>query len=205
MSPRKSRKKAPATEPKPVAEILDQSPIAQILASRDARAEIEPDQPMPEQEAVAAFQRQREHEQAVSHVEQLGPAKPSTEAIVTEALVVSQRPKSGHVERLTGLRPTPSGFVGLESFKNAGIRLSRSLDKNVVAIQFADDQKPSRDGLSPENERLRDRGFLYVPMRSQWERVDRQRPAENYQDAKAFVALLVNERLAAAGADVGRS
>jgi len=30
------------------------------------------------------------------------------------------------------LRLTPSGFVGMESFNNAGIRLSRSLDKNIV-------------------------------------------------------------------------
>src|SRR5689334_19155231 len=70
--PRKSRRKtveSPATEPMPVAAVLEQSPIAEILASRDARAEIEPDQPMPMppgEEAVAAFQRQREREQAVA-------------------------------------------------------------------------------------------------------------------------------------------
>jgi hypothetical protein len=127
----------------------------------------------------------------------------SMEEVAAEALVEIQKPT--HVQRLTGLRPAPKGFVGLEGHYAAGIRLSRSLDKNVVAIQFADDQKPTRDGLNPENERLRDRGFLYVPMRSQWERVDRQQPAENYQDAKEFVSGLARERLSGQGTGAGRA
>lgn len=50
--PRKSRKKAqaesPSTEPTPVAEILEQSPaLAAILASREAKASVEPETPMP--------------------------------------------------------------------------------------------------------------------------------------------------------------
>lgn len=83
--PRKSRRKSadsPASDPIPVADILAASPIAQILASREAKTKIEPDQPMPENdgsEAVAAFLRQREREQAVeepgSHVELLGPRR----------------------------------------------------------------------------------------------------------------------------------
>jgi hypothetical protein len=184
--PRKSRKKVqhdtPATEPTPVAAVLEQSPIAAILADPNAGLVTADQLPIPSR----------------------SPA-PAIENVVAEALLESQKPKGGHVDRLTGLRPAPSGFVGLESFKNAGIRLSRSLDKNVVAIQFADDRRPSRDGLNPENQRLMDRGFSYRPERAQWERVDRERPAENYQDAKAFVAMLVNDRLAVAGADVGRS
>lgn len=87
--PRKSRKKSQAeshvTEPTTVAAVLENSPIAQILASREAKAQVEPDHPMPEpdtdgSEAALAFERQRECEQAVpeppkSHVELLGPRK----------------------------------------------------------------------------------------------------------------------------------
>ena len=129
----------------------------------------------------------------------------SIENVVAEALVESQKPERSHVPRLTGLRPAPSGFVGLESFRDAGIRLSRSLDKSIVAIQFADDKRPTREGLNPEKQRLDDRGFVYKPERAQWERRDRERPAENYQDAKAFVASLVKERLAGPSSEVGRS
>lgn len=209
--PRKSRKKAPAessaTEPVPVFEVLQQSPIAAILADPKSGLVTADQLPPAEQgEALAAFQRQREREQAVEeprHAEKVGrvPAKPTLEDTVTEALVESQAPS--HVQRLTGLRPTPSGFVGLESFRNAGIRLSRSLDKTIVAIQFADDWRPSRDGLNSEKQHLDDRGFIYRPERAQWERNDREWPADNYQDAKAFVASLVKERLV--GIDVGRS
>ena len=65
-SPEQNDQNPPSNEPIPVGAALADSPIGQILASRDARAEIEPDQPMPEQEAVAAFQAAREREQAVS-------------------------------------------------------------------------------------------------------------------------------------------
>ena len=200
--PRKSRaKKAPATEPTlheptPVAAVLAQSPImAEILDARDAKSRVEPEHPMPDPgaEAVVAFQRQHERENAVTE-------PPSRlEALGAEALVESQKPKGSHTERLKGLRPTPSGFIGLESFRNAGIRLSRSLDKQTVAIQFADDHRPSKDGLNPETQRLGDRGFSYKPERAQWERRDREQPAENYQDAKAFVASLVADRVAGMG------
>ncbi|MHC5537929.1 hypothetical protein ACYOEI_06825 [Singulisphaera rosea] len=114
-------------------------------------------------------------------------------------------PEPSFVERLTqpsGLRPTPKGFRGMEGHYSAGIRLTRSDDKNVVGIQFSDEHKPSRDGLNPETERMRERGFLYVPMRTQWERVDREQPAANYQDAKELVFALVQDRLE--GPDEGR-
>jgi hypothetical protein len=87
---------------------------------------------------------------------------PSMEDVTTEA----EPEQRSHVERLTGLRPAPKGFLGIEGHYHAGIRLSRSLEKNVVGVQFADDQKPTREGLDPENQRLRDRGFLYSGSRS---------------------------------------
>lgn len=112
-----------------------------------------------------------------------------------------------HVERLSqrGLRPAPTGFLGMEGHYHAGIRLSRSLDKNVVAIQFAEDQRPSRDGSHPEVEQLHERGFAYRPERGQWERFDRRDPGESYQDAKAFVKKLVDDRLKEPNAGIRRA
>ncbi len=189
---------SPSTEPIALAEILPHSPVAQLLKAREEKAQVEPEHPLPDPgaEAAAAFQRLRERDQAMSHVEQLG--RPSMEAIATEALVECQKPT--HVERLKGLRPALYGFRGLEGHYAAGIRPSRSMDKQTVAIQFADDHRPSADGLNPEKQRLQDRGFSYKPERAQWERRDREQPADNYQDAKAFVEALVKDR----SAEVGR-
>ena len=151
-------------EPTPLAEVLEHSPVAQMISGR--------------------------------------------EKVQSKELASSEEQPPTHVQRLTqprGLRPTPSGFRGEEGHYHAGIRLSRSLDKNVVAVQFSDDWRPSRDGLNPENQQLRDRGFNYNPMRSQWERVDREQPAENYQDAKVFVESLVKDRLAGQESGVRRA
>ena len=172
---RSAAKDALATEPTTVAEVLDKSPVmADILAAREAKSQIEPERPMPEP-----------------------PTSP------TESVIESQQPKLTHVQRAaqTGLRPAPSGFVGLESHYNAGIRLSRSLDKRAVAIQFAEDRHPSIE----EKQRLGEREFRYKIERKQWERRDVERTADNYQDAKSFVASLVQSRLAEPGAAVGRS
>lgn len=140
--PRKRKKdlsETPATEPTPVSEILPQSPIAQILASHEAKAKVEPDHPMPEppaqaDKAVAAFQRQREREQAVaepSHVQQLGPRKrhPSEPASV-----------------FTSVR---GGFKLLQ-------------DGPFRKFKF--DQEPSRE----VKDKLEIAGFYYVPAEKAW-------------------------------------
>lgn len=244
--PRKNRKKDPSSEPTPIGSVLEQSPVAEMLANSEpeprhdepqsrehdaalttsdqlsppapsleeaarrlgvwAYPDPEPELVLPEaiekaglitadQLPIPEPNRDRAHLPDADHD---GKPHPTAEAAVAEALMESQgRPRSfaQRVSEPRGLRPAPKGFQGLEGHYEAGIRLNRSIDKNVVGIQFADDRKPSRDGLNAENERLRERGFLYAPMRSQWERVDREQPSENYQDAKAFVDLLVKERL----------
>src|SRR5262245_60843869 len=70
----------PATkEPKALAAVLEESPTLDVIrASREAQDQSIPERPLSEpDEAVAAFTRQREREQAVteSHVAQLGPRK----------------------------------------------------------------------------------------------------------------------------------
>lgn len=126
--------------------------------------------------------------------QQVEPQFSPGESIPPEVL---DEPEITHVERLEqpkGLRPVPTGFKGNEGWRDVGIRLSQSLNKNVVAIQFAEDRRPSRDGINPEIARLQERGFSYWPERHQWERLDREDPSGNYQDAKEFVKTLVDER-----------
>jgi hypothetical protein len=209
--PRKKKVKAPesaTSEPVALSAVLEQSPVAEMIASQEAKAE--PERTTDGEEAVAAFKRQRERDLAV---DELPP--PQTEVIpsgprgprISDAEPTPDTEARSHVQRLSeprGLRPTPKGFRGEEGHYHAGVRLSRSLDKNVVAIQFSDDRKPTRDGENSEKEQLESRGFLYVPMRTQWERVDREQPAENYQDAKVLVESLVRDRLAKPAAEVGR-
>ena len=208
------RKKKPKTEePATVAELLEsglvkpaseiESPVADLAPSDREIIPSGPNRPRGDEPrqlgdvlgrspAVAAILASREPEPTTS-----------MENVTAEALAESQKPT--HVQRLTGLRPAPKGFVGLEGHYNAGIRLTRSLDKRTVAVQFADDWRPSRDGSNPEKQRLDDRGFKYQPDRAQWERFDREQPGENYQDAKEFVAGLVKDRLVERGDEVGRS
>lgn len=70
--PRKRRvKDSPATDLPTAAEILSHSPVAQLIEAHEAKTRVEPEHqlpepPTPEQEALAAFQRQREREQAVT-------------------------------------------------------------------------------------------------------------------------------------------
>jgi hypothetical protein len=151
--PRKSRKKdTPATEPTTVAAVLEKSPIAQILASRDARAEIEPDQPMAEQQALAAFQRQREREQAV-----------------TEPLKVERKQKTwGETVRpwTTHGRDTGVHHVTTTSPDMVGIRFDKGKERTpeekremeAIGLRFFNEAKAwlksSRDGAFDETQDL---------------------------------------------------
>ena len=154
--PRKSRRvsaDSPASDPIPVAEVLAASPIARIIASHEAKAQIEPEME-PGAEAVAAFLRQRERELA------------------------GEEPKS-HVARLRKMQPPPAGFLSVATHAAAGIRVNKSLDRGTVAIQFDEAWKASRDGLVNEVETLGLNGFRFEPLRRQWERRDTAEPGAN--------------------------
>ena len=51
------------------------------------------------------------------------------------------------------------------------------LDTKVMAIQFSEDWRPTRDSLTNEKDTLEIEGFRYEPMRRQWERRDHEQPA----------------------------
>ena len=76
------------------------------------------------------------------------------------------------------------GFKDLFSFPAAGIRVNRPLDRKVLAIQFAEDRRASRDGLNSEVETLPIEGYRHQPLRRQWEREDREPPGARMADAK---------------------
>jgi hypothetical protein len=152
---------SPSNAPVAVADVLRKSPIAQILASREAKSNIEPERAMPEpdtdgSEAALAFKRQREREQAVSD-----PSKVS------------------HAARMHRMQPPPEGFMPVATFAAAGIRVNKSLDRGTAAIQFDEARRPSRQGLVNEVDTLEIEGFRYEPLRRQWERHDRAQPGTN--------------------------
>jgi hypothetical protein len=153
--------------------VLQQSPIAKILASHEAKARIEPDRPMPEpepgSEAVAAFLRQREREQAVT-----GSGEVS------------------HTARVRKMQPAPEGFLSVASYPPAGIRVNKSFDRGTVAIQFDETRRPSNQGLMNEVETLQIEGFRFEPLRRQWERRDTAQPGMN-----TILAVRLAESLAA--------
>lgn len=175
--PRKSRNQArldsPSSDPVTVADVLQQSPIAQILASREAKAKIEPDRPMPEPDSepdvVAAFRRQREREQAVTE-------------------------PTSHVARVRKMQPAPQGFISVASYPTAGIRVNKSFDRGTAAIQFDESRRASRDGLCNEVETLQIEGFRFEPLRRQWERHDRAQPGVNTITATRLAADLAAKR-----------
>src|SRR5262245_14735471 len=122
MTKARSRKKAkaetpaelPAPEPVALAE-----PLGQIMASREAKASVEPEAPQQRPE-------------------------PGSHA----AAVLASRP---------AFRPVPSGFKNVDSYPAAGLKVNRSLDKTVVAIQFAEDRLPERG----EKDRMEMAGIKY--------------------------------------------
>jgi hypothetical protein len=171
--PREKRAKSihtPATDPTPIAAVLEQSPAMEVIrASREAKPQEDPERPMPAEAAIAAFQKRRDREQAVAG--RPGPVQPRS-----------------HVERLvgqtTGMRPVPSGFKDLFSFPAAGIRVNRPLDRKVLAIQCAEDRRASRDGLNSKVETLPIEGYRHQPLRRQWMREDRELPGARIADEK---------------------
>jgi hypothetical protein len=163
--------------------VLRQSPIARILAARETKSRIEPERPMPEpdtdgSEAALAFKRQREREQAV-----VDPATLSHPATLT------------HAARVRRMQPAPEGFIPVKDYPAAGMRVTKSLDRKTVAIQFDNARHASRDGLCNEVETLGIEGFEYEPVSRQWEREDRADPGGNIINAVRLADGLAAKRV----------
>lgn len=106
------------------------------------------------------------------------------------AAVLAKRP---------ALAPAPPGFFEVASDRQAGIRVSKSHDKRVAAIQFAEDCLPSRQEKDVlERVGLPDDGqnFVYRPERKQWERPVPEGWAlgENTIDAERIIREIAEQR-----------
>ena len=137
-------------EPTPVAAVLEQSPIAAIIADHEAKAKPE-----------------------------------GLPASFAEAVKASK----------SAFGPIPDGFVNVDSHPAAGIKVNRSLDRKVSALQFAEDRLPTRaekDILEAVGES--GKNFVYKTARRQWERYDPESPGANLVDAKRVAADLARER-----------
>jgi hypothetical protein len=80
--------------------------------------------------------------------------------------------------------------MNVDSYPVAGIKVYRSRDNPVAAIQFAVDRLPSRD----EKDSMQVRGINYDPSTKQWTRSDREQPGAILIDAKDVAAELAEGR-----------
>ena len=193
--PRKKKPKAdaqavelPAAEPITLAVALEKSPIAEVIASHEAEA-----QPDPQSEAVDAFQRQREREQAVtetSHVQRLNriPVGPTGKLSHAEK-VLAERP---------AYRPAPEEYFRVASHEREGIRVFKDTvvkgghKIGISGIQFAENRQPT----SAEKDYLEERGFRYKIEENLWKRegVPGEPLGDNVIDATRVASDLARER-----------
>ncbi|QEH36579.1 hypothetical protein OJF2_51630 [Aquisphaera giovannonii] len=151
-----------ATEPTPVTEVLDRSPaVAAILEAREARTQLEPDRPLSEpDEAVAAFTRQREREQAVGTA-RYRKTPDFLGGVATDVKVIDEPQASrsrSHVE-FGSLPPTVKTIFRSEE---KGFRLMEDYANRKRLIQFL--EKPPQ----PDIDELMANGLQYDGGKQQW-------------------------------------
>ena len=95
-------------------------------------------------------------------------------------------------------RPTPEGFTDIANYPFAGVRVSKSLDKRIAAVGFAENLLPSRaekDALEAISDPDHGRGFSFNVGRRQWERRSMgDAPGENIVDAAQLGASIARDR-----------
>ena len=88
----------------------------------------------------------------------------------------SGEPPASFTEKVTASKPTfnpiPAGFRNVATFAEAGIKVNKSEDRKVAAVQFAEDRTPNRG----EKDAMQDRGIQYNERSRQWEREDGEQP-----------------------------
>jgi hypothetical protein len=170
--PRKKKKDpqaiTPGAEPTTVAAALEQSPIAETIASHEAQPE--PDRTDHHKEAVATFERQREREQAVDLVP-LPPRAdlppPQTEIVTSPAKpdrpvkkwAETVRPWSSHgetgVKHVTVISPD---MVGIQFDKSKPRTDEEKRDMEAAGLRFFNDAqawlKTNKEGAFDETQLL---------------------------------------------------
>lgn len=188
--PRKSRRKSkaefPATEPTPLAAVLE--PVAERLHLPEPITQPQlpaPAEPDRSDEAVSEFLDDRRKELVEPEPQSNGHGKHT-------AAILASRPKF----------TAPTNFMGVASFPQAGIRVSKSYDRRTAAIQFSDDKPLSRATEYDLMTAVQEAGFQYQPHTKQWERTapEGMPLGQNVIEAVA----LAKEIAAARGAGRGR-
>ena len=179
MSPRKSRKKSqpetPATEPTPVAQVLEQSRIAEILASSTLE---NPATSPPEKPSLP------DTDPDMPILEPLSNGKPSH-----AAKILAERP---------AFRQVPEEYFRVASHEREGIRVFKNTvmqggqKVGVSGIQFADNRPPTED----EKGYLRNEDFYYKVEENLWKREGKpgEPLGDNTIDATRVAAELARER-----------
>lgn len=167
MAKRKTKSKEvsthePATEPTPAAEVLDRSPaVAAILDAREAKTHVEPERALSEpDEAVAAFTRQREREQAV------GTARyrktPDFLGGVATDLKVIDEPQTAKPRAHVDFGSLPPTVKTIFRSEEKGFRLMEDYANRKRLIQFL--EKPPQ----PVIDELMANGLQYNGEKQQW-------------------------------------
>jgi hypothetical protein len=122
----------------------------------------------------------------------------------TEVVTSPEREPVRHADRFTrkpAMQPVPVGFIDTYVNSAAGIRVNKSMERDIVAIQFDNDRPPTRgekDILEaihePDAERRDKIRFEYDTAQKQWTRPDREQPGANLLDAKRLAQELVESR-----------
>ncbi len=88
------------------------------------------------------------------------------------------------------IRHVPEGWMNRARHNTAGIGVNIRRDKQVVAIQFDDDKRPSPG----EVEKMEIAGITYWPARKQWERMDKENPVANEFGARRIATDMAKAR-----------
>lgn len=182
--PRKRRQKKPEQPPE------DPKPVADAAAEVMARLKDQGVDIKPASEALQQLP------PAQPELEPLPGASPALKAILESRKAPTERLEAepSHTERVAASRaqfaPVAEGFKNVASFPVAGVKVHKSVDRAVAAVQFAEDKKPER----AEKDLLEDRGFRYDERQRQWTRRNAEQPGANLIDATEVAKMLVAGR-----------
>mgnify|MGYP001109242984 CR=1 FL=1 len=152
----------PATEPTPVAEVLDRSPaVAAILDAREAKTHVEPERSLPEpDDAVAAFTRQRERAQAVGTA-RYRKTPDFLGGVATDVKVIDE-PQAAKPRRHVEFGSLPPSVKTIFRSEEKGFRLMEDYVNRERQIQFL--EKPPQEVI----DELMAKGLQYNGEKQRW-------------------------------------
>ena len=185
------RKKAKPDFPATVADAL--APIAEkydLKPASQALQQLPP--PEPELQPLKQLTDAREAKALIDTPSQPEPEKPKGPG--DTEIAPSPERNGKHSDKVKPKEPrhsVPDGFINVDSYPEAGVKVNKSLDRGTFAIQFAADRLPSVE----EKDLLAAKEIKYHPARKQWERTDPENPGANGLDAKRVGQEIAEDRV----------